>query len=58
MSSADNKDIALTTIKEWMSDASVANNSILQLVAATIYYHEENYEEAMRCVYQSNSLEG
>jgi len=30
----------------------------LQLVAGTIYYHEENYEDAMRCVYQSNSLEG
>jgi len=42
-----------------MSDGSTAhNNPTLQLVAAIIYYHEGNYEEAMRCVYQTNNLEG
>ncbi len=54
----ENREIALVTLKEWLSDGSSANNPVLQVVAATIYYHEENYEEAMRCVYQSNSLEG
>jgi len=58
LSNPENKDIALITVKEWMSDGNSATNPVLQLVAATIYYHEENYEEAMRCVYQSNSLEG
>jgi len=52
------KEIVLVTLKEWLSDGNVANNSTLQIVAATIYYHEGNFEEAMRCVYQSNSMEG
>jgi coatomer protein complex subunit epsilon len=58
LTSPDNKEISLVTVKEWMSDGAVASNPVLQVVAATIYYYEENYEEAMRCVYQSNSLEG
>jgi len=58
LSSPDNKEISLVTLKEWMSDGAVASNPVLQVVAATIYYDQENYEEAMRCVYQSNSLEG
>jgi len=58
LASEENKEIALVTLKEWLTDGSSVNNPVLQVVAATIYYHEENYEEAMRCVYQSNSLEG
>jgi len=56
--SSEDKEIALATLKEWLGDGVAANNPILQLVAATIYTQEEKYEEAMRCVYQANSLEG
>jgi len=54
----DRRDIALTTLKEWMADGVTANNPTLQVIAATVYFHEGNYETAMRCVHQSNSLEG
>jgi len=54
----DTRDISLATLKEWISDGVAANNPTLQIVAATIYMHEEKYEDAMRCVYQANSLEG
>jgi len=53
-----NKDIVLVTLKDWLSDGLIANNLTLQIVAATIYYHESNWEDAMRCVFQSNSMEG
>jgi len=54
----DSRDISLATLKEWMSDGVAANNPFLQIVAATIYIHEEKFDDAMRCVYQANSLEG
>ena len=54
----NNREIALITLKEWMSDGVAANNPILQIVGATMYTSEGKYEEAMRCVYQANSLEG
>jgi len=54
----DTKELSLATLKEWMSDGVAANNPFLQIVAATIYIYEEKFEDAMRCVYQANSLEG
>jgi len=58
LSSENNKDIALVTVKQWMADGVAANNHMLQLVAGTIYFHEQNYEEAMKCLHQSNTVEG
>eukprot|EP00026_Physarum_polycephalum_P013820 Phypoly_transcript_14266.p1 GENE.Phypoly_transcript_14266~~Phypoly_transcript_14266.p1 ORF type:complete len:294 (+),score=45.28 Phypoly_transcript_14266:101-982(+) len=58
LSSDNNKEIALVTVKEWMADGESASNPHLQLVAGTIYIHEQLYEEAMRVLHQSNSLEG
>jgi len=55
---SEDKDIVLATLKEWLSDGVAANNPILQIIAATIYINEEKYEDAMRCVFQANSLEG
>ena len=59
LATPENKEEALTKLKKWLSEGIIGNDSkILQVIGATIYYHEENYEEAMRCVYQSDSLEG
>jgi len=41
-----------------MKDGVSATNETLQLVAAMIYYAEGNYEDALRVVFQSSSLEG
>jgi coatomer protein complex subunit epsilon len=54
----ENKELVLITLKEWLSDGIAATNPTLQLIAAQIYYLEENFEDAMRCVYQSSTLEG
>jgi len=58
LSSESNKEIAMVTVKEWMGDGESANNPHLQLVAGTIYLHEQLYEDAMRVLHQSSSLEG
>lgn len=58
LSSESNKDIAMVTVKEWMADGTSANNSHLQLVAGSIYIHEQLYEEAMKALHQTDSLEG
>jgi len=58
LSSDNNKDISLVTLKQWMSDGVAAGNPTLQLIAGIIYFHEQNFEEAMKCLHQSNSLEG
>jgi tetratricopeptide (TPR) repeat protein len=52
-----NKDIALVTIKQWISDGVVGNNQTLQLVAGTIFLNERNFEDAFRVLYQSPHLE-
>jgi len=57
LSSEDNKEIALVTVKQWLADGVAANNAILQVIAGIIYYHEQNYEEAMKVLHQSDSLE-
>jgi coatomer protein complex subunit epsilon len=46
------------TLKTMMSDGVAATNPTLQVIAATVFFHRQSYEEAMRCVYQSSSLEG
>jgi len=58
LSSDNNKDVALVTIKQWLADGLATNNQIFQLVAGIIYFHEQNFEEAMKCLHQTNSVEG
>ncbi|XP_064474936.1 coatomer subunit epsilon-like [Ornithodoros turicata] len=42
---------------EQQTRAMNSNNVVLPLVAATIYYHEQNYETALRMLHQTDSLE-
>ncbi|KAL6057936.1 Coatomer subunit epsilon, variant 2 [Balamuthia mandrillaris] len=58
LSGKDNREIALATIKEWLSDPQSARDETIKIVAGTIYYHEENYDEAIKALHDSNSLEG
>eukprot|EP00741_Cyanophora_paradoxa_P025725 tig00000388_g24824.t1 len=57
LASEDNKEIALMTVKEWLSDPISQNNPTLQVVAGTIFTHERNYEEALRALHQGTTLE-
>jgi len=53
----EGKEIALLTLKQWMSEEA-STNSMIQLVAGLIYSAEGNYDEALRSVHQCSSLEG
>ena len=35
-----------------------ADNDTFLLMAATIFYHEQNFDSALRCLNQAESLEG
>jgi coatomer protein complex subunit epsilon len=52
------KENIVSTFKQWLSDGTVASSPHLQVIAATIFYLEESFEEALRCVHGSNSIEG
>jgi coatomer protein complex subunit epsilon len=58
LSSERNKDIVLTTVKSWPTDARMVNNEIVQLVSGLIYFYEEDYDEVLRALHQSRTLEG
>jgi coatomer protein complex subunit epsilon len=58
LSSERNKDIVLTTVKSWPTDARMVNNEIVQLVSGLIYFYEEDYDEVFRALHQSRTLEG
>ncbi|KYQ89322.1 hypothetical protein DLAC_11800 [Tieghemostelium lacteum] len=53
-----NKDITLVTIKEWIKDGIVQNNYHLQVILASIYIHEQDYEEALKIIHQADFIEG
>ena len=56
-SKPDMKDMVLMTIKEWLADASTANNPVLQTVAGIIYLELGELEEAARVVHAGTTLE-
>ncbi len=57
MASERNKDNALASLKQWLSDYQSAHNDVVQVVAATIFLHEENFDEVFRALHHTNSLE-
>lgn len=56
-SDENNRDICLLTIKQWIHDGIIGNNQIMQFVVGLIFFHEQNYEEAFRILYQTPHLE-
>jgi len=57
LANPNGRETVVNKLKAMISEGA-SSNATVQLVGATIYYHLGNYEEALRCVYQSNSLEG
>lgn len=46
----DMKEVLFETVAEWLSDDILRDDPTLQLVAAQMYFEEENYKDAMKCV--------
>ncbi|KAF2077919.1 hypothetical protein CYY_000797 [Polysphondylium violaceum] len=57
-SPSQNKDIALLTAKEWIKDGMVQFNYNLQVIVASLFYQEQDYEEALRLLNNCDYIEG
>ncbi|KAJ7015260.1 hypothetical protein NC653_004537 [Populus alba x Populus x berolinensis] len=38
----------ISSLKEWLADSAIANNSILRLIAGIMLLHGEDYSEALK----------
>jgi len=52
------QDLALESIKEWLSEPHLANDETIQLLSGTIYFLQGDYDEVLRTMHRTNSLEG
>ncbi|KAG9439015.1 hypothetical protein H6P81_019180 [Aristolochia fimbriata] len=57
LSGSDNKETALTSIKEWLGDTAIASNPVLRLIAGIIYMHEQDYSEALKHTNAGGTME-
>lgn len=53
LSSAKAKASTLLTLEDWLQEPSTASNSTLQLLGATIYLQEEEYNKAFQALQHS-----
>ena len=51
------RETALVNLKAWLEDPSSANNPTLQLMAAQVYAHQEDYTEALKALRSGSTLE-
>jgi len=57
VSSEDNREIAVMTLKEWLNDPSTANNPMLQTIAGIIFCREGNFKEALQAARRCTTIE-
>ncbi|KAJ7969228.1 Coatomer epsilon subunit [Quillaja saponaria] len=46
--SPENKESTISSLKEWLADPAIGNNSTLRLIAGIIFMHEHDYNEALK----------
>ncbi|KAK0588449.1 hypothetical protein LWI29_001156 [Acer saccharum] len=46
--SPNNKESTISSLKEWLADSAIGNNSTLRLIAGIIFTHEEDFNEALK----------
>ncbi|PKI75239.1 coatomer subunit epsilon-1 [Punica granatum] len=57
LSSPDNKESVISSLKEWLADPAIGNNPILRLIAGTIFMHEQDYNEALKHTNAGGTME-
>ena len=57
LGSPEQREVALLKLEDWLADADAAANATLQLVAATIYMHEEQFGAALKAIRGNASME-
>ncbi|PKA64090.1 Coatomer subunit epsilon-1 [Apostasia shenzhenica] len=51
------KELTISSLREWLSDAAIGNNPVLRLVAGIIYMHEQDYSEALKHTNTSGTMD-
>lgn len=57
LSDSSSKDQVLKEVENKLSGNIDVENTVLPLIAASIYYHEENFDSALRILHSAESLE-
>ncbi|CAN0099471.1 unnamed protein product, partial [Laminaria digitata] len=57
LSSPDNREIIIETLKMWLSDPASCNNPTVQLLAAAVFMHEGDVKEAARTINNGVTME-
>ncbi|KAJ4981036.1 hypothetical protein NE237_031873 [Protea cynaroides] len=57
LSGPENKESAISSLQEWLSDPAVGSNSVLRLIAGIIYMHEQDYNEALKHTNAGGTME-
>ncbi|CAA0832252.1 Coatomer subunit epsilon-1 [Striga hermonthica] len=57
LSSPANKEMAISSLHEWLGDPAIGNNPILRLIAGIIFMHEQDYNEALKHTNTGGTME-
>ncbi|GAB2282243.1 hypothetical protein Dimus_016793 [Dionaea muscipula] len=57
LSSPNNKESTISSLKEWLGDPAIGSNPTLRLVAGTIFMHVHDYNEALKHTNAGGTLE-
>jgi hypothetical protein len=57
MQKEDGREEIVANIRGMLQDMNTSGDNVVVLVGATIFFLEENFEDAMRCVSQTINLE-
>ncbi|KAI4299832.1 hypothetical protein L6164_033256 [Bauhinia variegata] len=56
-SSPENKESAISNLKEWLDDPAIGSNSTLRLIAGIIFMHEQDFNEALKHTNAGGTME-
>ncbi|ONM32928.1 Coatomer subunit epsilon-1, partial [Zea mays] len=51
------KEGAISSLKEWLSDSAIGSNPVLRLIAGIIFMHEQDYNEALKHTHSGGTLD-
>ncbi|CAN1169419.1 Coatomer subunit epsilon-1 [Linum perenne] len=57
LSSPDNKQSVISSLKEWLADSAIGSNPILRLISGIIFMNEEDYNEALKHTHAAGTME-
>jgi len=58
MQSENNHDKVFSTLQSWIDNGDTAKNSHVQIICGSIYFKSQKYEECLRVMHDTSSLEG